>query len=65
MKKQQSQHEPRRSNQVNNQRPRRESQPEFFSRHVGRALNAHELVTNNNPSIQETKEATGHSTGHQ
>jgi hypothetical protein len=28
-------------------------------------MNAHELVTNDNPSIREGKEATGHSTGRQ
>jgi hypothetical protein len=28
-------------------------------------MNPHELVSNNNPSIQQGKEVTGHSTGHQ
>jgi hypothetical protein len=37
----------------------------FFSGHVARAMNAHELVTINNPSIRKGKEATSHSTGHQ
>jgi hypothetical protein len=51
---------------VNTQRCcHRETRTEFFPSHVGRAMNAHELVTNDNPSIQEGKEATGHSTGRQ
>jgi hypothetical protein len=37
----------------------------FLTGHVARARNAHELVTNNNPSIQETKEAPRHTPGHQ
>ena len=50
---------------VNTQRCHRETRTEIFSGHVGRAMNAHELVTNDNPSIQEWKEATGHTTGRQ
>ncbi|MDQ0864767.1 hypothetical protein [Arthrobacter globiformis] len=37
----------------------------FFSGHVARPVNAHELVTNNNPSIRKGKEAPGHTNGHQ
>jgi hypothetical protein len=50
---------------VNAQRSNNKTRTEFFLSHVGRATNAHELVTNNNPSLQESKEATGHSTGQQ
>ena len=50
---------------MNTQRSDKETRTEFFTGHVGRAMNAHEQVTNNNPSIQEGKEATGHSTGQQ
>ncbi|MGN7253376.1 MULTISPECIES: hypothetical protein [unclassified Arthrobacter] len=46
---------------MNTQRRDRETRTKFFPDHVGRAINAHELVTNNNPSIQEGKEAPGHS----
>ncbi|HEY3573432.1 MAG TPA: hypothetical protein VGK98_06360 [Arthrobacter sp.] len=49
---------------MNTQRCNKETRAEFFSSHVGRTIIAHELVTNNNPSLQEGKEATGHSTGH-
>jgi hypothetical protein len=66
MKKQNSHHERSRRNQSEHPKMRhRETRTEFFPGHVGRAMNAHELVTNDNPSIQEGKEATGHSTGHQ
>jgi hypothetical protein len=64
-KKQISHHQPLRRNQVNTQRRDKETRSKFFSSHVRRTKNAHELVTNNNPSIQERKEATGQSTGHQ
>ncbi|WP_354260933.1 hypothetical protein [Arthrobacter sp. OAP107] len=50
---------------MNTQRRTKETHTEYLTGHVGRAMNAHELVTNNNPSIQEGKEAPGHSTGHQ
>jgi hypothetical protein len=52
-------------NPVDSQRPRKESQPEFFSGHVGRAMNARELVASNEPSLQAQKEAPGHTTSHQ
>lgn len=65
MKKQNSHQQPLRRNLVNTQRCDRETYTKFFPGHVGRAMNAHELVTNNNPSLQEGKEATGHSTVHQ
>jgi hypothetical protein len=60
-----SHQQPLRRNPVNTQRCNKETRTEYFSSHVGRTINAHELVTNNNPSLQEGKEATGHSTGHQ
>ena len=47
------------------QRPRREPRTGYCPGHVGRSMNAHELVSNNNPSTQEGKEATGHSSGQQ
>ncbi|WP_306922931.1 hypothetical protein [Arthrobacter globiformis] len=50
---------------MNTQRPRKETGTEFFSGHVAQAKEAHELVTNNNPSIQKGKEAPGHTIGHQ
>ena len=65
MDKQISHQQPLRRNLVNTQRRDKETRTKFFPGHVGRAINAHELVTNNNPSIQEGKEAPGHSTGHQ
>jgi hypothetical protein len=52
--------QPPRRNLVNTERCSKEPRTEFVARHVGRARNVHELVTNNNPSIQEGKEATGH-----
>lgn len=57
--------ESKRRSPVNYLRPRKEPRTEFVSLHDGRALNVHELVTNNNPSIQEDKEAASHSTGYQ
>ena len=57
--------ESKRRSPVSTQRHNKEPRTEFVSRHDGRALNAHELVTNTNPSIQEGKEAPDHSTGHQ
>jgi hypothetical protein len=65
MKKQNSHPKQSRRSQVNNQRLSKETRTKFSSRHVGRTLNVHELVTNNNPSIQAGKEAPGHSIGHQ
>jgi hypothetical protein len=65
MKKNNSHPKPSRRNLVNTQRCDRETRIKFFPGHVGQAMNAHELVTNNNPSIQEGKEASGHTTGHQ
>jgi hypothetical protein len=50
---------------VNIQQCNKEAHTKFFSSHVGRAMNALELVTNNNQSIQEWKEATRHTTGRQ
>ena len=50
---------------MNTQRRTQETRTEYFTGHVGPGMNAHELVTNNNPSIQEGKEATGHTTGQQ
>jgi hypothetical protein len=52
-------------NPVDSPRPRKESQPEFFSGHVAPTSCVHELVTSDEPSLQAQKEATGHSTGHQ
>ena len=63
--KKNSHQQPIRRNLVNTQRSDKETRTEFFTGHVGRATNAHEEVTNNNPSIQEGKEAPGHSTGQQ
>jgi hypothetical protein len=60
MNKQNSNHEPRRSNQVTNQRPRKETGPEIFSGHVAPATYAHEQVTSTKTTKQETKEAAGH-----
>ena len=34
----------------------KETRTENLTGHVGRAINAQELITNNNPSIQEGKE---------
>ena len=50
---------------MNIQRGDKEARTEYFTGHVGRTINAHDLVTNNNPAIQESKEATGHGSGHQ
>lgn len=50
---------------MNNQRCAKEARTKFLPGHVGRTMNAHELVSNNNPSIQEGKEAPGHTTGQQ
>ncbi|WP_395403193.1 hypothetical protein ACHMXB_04745 [Arthrobacter sp. UC242_113] len=45
---------------MNTQRCDEETHTKFFPYHVGRAMDAHELVANNNPPIQEGKEAPGH-----
>ncbi|MET3934444.1 hypothetical protein ABIE00_002490 [Arthrobacter sp. OAP107] len=50
-----------RRNLVNTPRCTKETRTKFFTGHVGRAINAHEVVTNNNPSIQKGKEAARHS----
>jgi hypothetical protein len=63
MNKKNSGPKPRRRNPVHAQRSNKESRNDFFSSHVGRAMNAHEEVWNGKPSIQEGKEATGHSSG--
>ena len=65
MDKQISHLQPLRRTPVNTQRRTKETRTEYLPGHVGRAMNAHELVTNNNPSIQEGKETPGHSTRHQ
>ena len=54
-----------RRNLVNTQQCDKENSHGNFTGHVAGAVNAHELVRNNNPSLQGWKEATGHSTGHQ
>lgn len=46
--------------QMDNQRHNKETCTGFFSSHVGRAVNVHEQAGNDNPSIQEHKEAAGH-----
>ncbi|HEY3572849.1 MAG TPA: hypothetical protein VGK98_03385 [Arthrobacter sp.] len=38
---------------------------QIFTGHVARATNAHEEMGKNNQSIQESKEAPGHTTGQQ
>ncbi|MDQ1058166.1 hypothetical protein QFZ23_002067 [Arthrobacter globiformis] len=50
---------------MNTQQPRKEIPPEFFSGHVAPASHAHEQVTSTKTADQATKEAPGHSTGHQ
>ncbi|WP_172411648.1 hypothetical protein [Arthrobacter globiformis] len=50
---------------MNNQLHNKEAGIRFSPSHVRRTKNAHEQVTNNNPSNQEAKEATGHTTGQQ
>ena len=50
---------------MNTQRGTKETRTKYFTGHVGRTMKVHELVTNNNPSIQEGKEATGHSSRQQ
>jgi hypothetical protein len=57
--------ESKRRSPVSTERRNKEPRTEFVSRHDGSALNVHELVRNDNPSIQEGKEAPGHSTAHQ
>lgn len=49
---------------MNIQRHGEEARKKLSSRHADRAMNTHEQVWNDNPSIQEAKEATGHSTAH-
>ena len=63
--KKNSHQQPLRRTQVNTQRCDKEARTEYFTGLVGRTINVHELVTNNNLAIQESKEATGHSSGHQ
>ena len=65
MKEQNSHQQPLWRNLVNTQRCAREARTKFFPGHVGRAMNAHELVSNDKPSIQLGKEAAGHTTGQQ
>jgi hypothetical protein len=65
MKKKNSHQQPIRRNPVKTQQCNKETRTKSFPGHVGRPMNAHELVTNNNPSLQGWKEATGHSTSHQ
>lgn len=65
MKKKYIQHERSRRNWVNTQLCNQRTRTEFSSSHVGRAMNAYEQVWNGKPSIQEGKEAVGHSTGQQ
>jgi hypothetical protein len=65
MKKKNSHQQLPRRSLVNTQRRDEESRAEFFSSHVGRFINAHDLVANNNPSSQEGKEATRHSSRQQ
>jgi hypothetical protein len=50
---------------VNTQPRTKETRTEFLTGHVGPGMNPHEQVPNNNPSLQEGKEATGHTTGQQ
>jgi hypothetical protein len=65
MKKQPSQHEPRRKNLVNNQRSRKETRPEIFSGHVAPVSHAHEQATSTKTADQGTKEPAGHTTANQ
>ncbi|MET3934552.1 hypothetical protein [Arthrobacter sp. OAP107] len=65
MNKQQSQHEERRRNLVNTQRPRKETPPEIFSGHVAPASYVHEQVTSTKTTEQGTEEAAGHTSGKQ
>jgi hypothetical protein len=65
MKKQNSHHERRRRSLVNIQRSRKETQAEFFSGHVAPASHVHEQVTSTKTADQRTKEAAGHTNGHQ
>ncbi|MFC9353245.1 hypothetical protein [Arthrobacter sp. NPDC057013] len=50
---------------MNTQRRSEETRKKFSTRHAGRDMNTHEQVWNNDTSLQEAKEATGHTTGHQ
>jgi hypothetical protein len=52
-------------NLVNTQRRSEKTRKEFSSRHAGPSMNTHEQVWHNDTSIQEAKEATGDTTGHQ
>ena len=54
-----------RRDQVNTKGCTKEIRTKLLPGHVARAMNPHELVMNSNPSIQEGKEAAGHTTGHQ
>ncbi|MDQ0618261.1 hypothetical protein [Arthrobacter globiformis] len=64
MKKNNSHPKPSRRNLVNTQRCDRETRIKFFPGHVAQATDVHEQVTKDAPSIQEGKEASGHTTGH-
>jgi hypothetical protein len=65
MKKQINQPTAAKENPVDSQRPRKESRAEIFSGHVAPTSHAHEQVTSTKTANQGTKEASGHSTGHQ
>ena len=66
MKKKNNHQQLLRRNLMNTQRSQKETRTKFFSGHDGSAINVHELVANNNPSLQEWKEAARHSSaGHQ
>jgi hypothetical protein len=65
MNQQNSHPKPNRRNQVTRQQRIQETGTEFSSSHVSHALKVHEQVMNDKRSIQEGKEATIHSTGHQ
>jgi hypothetical protein len=65
MNKQNSHHEPRRRNLVNNQRPGQETRPQIFSGHAAPASHAHEQVTSTKTTDQGKNEAASHTTGQQ
>ncbi|MDP9696633.1 UNVERIFIED_ORG: hypothetical protein J2X79_004216 [Arthrobacter globiformis] len=50
---------------MNTQPRTKETRTEYLTGHVGRPMNAHEQVTSTKTANQGTKEAAGHSTGHQ
>lgn len=50
---------------MNTQRRSEETREQVSSRHADGAIDTHEQAWDNDTSIQEAKEATSHTTGHQ